>query len=200
MRTTFIIRNVDRYSGAAVRGSNGVAGRIRPKKYWNYRWPCIAAATLERPELKPIQPSWKIVTSAGPEVAVVDGAEAKVNTLMQWSQQTNQYRLYTTTHGNYYLLNGKLSMEMRRPKRDEGAVCCWPPLPRLLELLASDDELLDDDFKKRAKFGSWLSRAKRPSEKSERAGGVVDSGDRRGGMTGGLSLLRAFPDATLNTS
>jgi len=33
MRTTFIIRNVDRYSGAAVRGSNGVAGRIRPKKY-----------------------------------------------------------------------------------------------------------------------------------------------------------------------
>ena len=102
-------------------------------------------------------------------------------------------------------------MEMRRPKREGGGACCWPALPpRLLAaLLPSVDELLDDDFRKRAKLGSWLSRANKPSEKSERAGGVVDSGDRRGGMTGGLLsplllllllLLRAFPDAKLNAS
>ena len=59
----------------------------------------------------------------------------------------------------------------------------------------------DVDLRKRARFGSWLRRAHRPSEKMERdadagadadaaaaaAGGAPVSGDSRGGMTGGCS-------------
>jgi hypothetical protein len=43
---------------------------------------------------------------------------------------------------------------------------------------------------KREKKGSWLILAKSPSEKRERGGGLADSGDKRGGTTGGESAGR----------